>query len=56
MVHVFCSNETCRRVIHLNDNTHWDFKGKVKCKNCGNEFYIEVKQGQVVKNLKSNNS
>lgn len=56
MVHVFCSEETCRRVIHLNENSHWDFKGQVKCKNCGTVLELEVKQGHVVKQLKSQNS
>jgi hypothetical protein len=56
MVHVFCSEEICRRVIHLNDNTHWDFKGQIKCKNCGTVLELEVKQGHVIKQSKPHSS
>ena len=48
MVHVFCLNEKCRRVFHLGDHTHWDFKGKVKCLRCGEEMELETKNGKIV--------
>jgi len=53
MVHVFCSNERCRRLFHLGDDTHWDFKGKVKCVRCGGEMEVEIKNGRLMSAKKS---
>lgn len=47
MVHIYCSNEKCRRVIHLDDHTHWNFKGEVKCQKCGELMELEVKDGEL---------
>jgi len=46
MVHVFCLDEKCRRVIHLDNHEHWNFKGKVKCLKCGAEMNVEIKNGE----------
>jgi len=48
MVHVFCLDEKCKRVIHLDNPKYWDFKGKVKCSHCGREMEIEVKDGKLI--------
>ncbi len=53
MVHVFCLNETCRRVIHLGDHLHWNFSGKVKCLKCGEEIEVEIKDGMLISSGKS---
>ena len=53
MVHVFCLNEKCRRVFHLGDDTHRDFKGKVKCLRCGEEMEVEIKNGRLMSTKKS---
>ena len=53
MVHVFCLNERCRRVIHLGDRTHRDFKGKVKCLKCGAVMEIEIENSKLVASKKS---
>ncbi|NIR86047.1 hypothetical protein GWO13_00125 [Candidatus Bathyarchaeota archaeon] len=47
MVHVFCLDKKCRRVIHLDNHKHWDFKGKVKCSKCGAEMDVEIKNGEL---------
>jgi hypothetical protein len=47
MVHVFCLNEDCRRVLHLGNHKHWSFKGKVKCIKCGAEMNLEIKNGEL---------
>jgi len=51
MVHIFCLDEKCRRVIHLDDHKYWNFKGKVKCPNCGSEMEVEIENGEL-KSLK----
>ncbi len=53
MVHVFCLNEDCRRVIHLGNHEHWNFKGKVKCLKCGKEMEVEIKSGGLKSSRKS---
>ena len=52
MVHVFCLDEKCRRAIHLSEK-HWNFKGKIKCQNCGAEFEVEIENGKLVSSKKS---
>lgn len=47
MVHVFCLNEKCRRVIHLANPKYWDFKGKVRCLHCGAEMEVEIEGGEI---------
>ena len=47
MVHVFCLDEKCRRVIHLDSHKHWNFRGKVKCLKCGAEMDVEIKDGEL---------
>jgi hypothetical protein len=34
--------------MHLNDQTHWDFKGTVKCMKCGQEIDVVVKDGHPI--------
>jgi hypothetical protein len=53
MVHVFCLNEKCRRICHLGDHAHWNYKGKVKCKRCGEVMEVEIKDGELVSAEKS---
>jgi hypothetical protein len=53
LVHVFCTNEECRRVFHLDDNTYLNFKGTVKCIKCGKEFEIEIRKGRVLSSKKT---
>ena len=48
MVHVFCPDEKCKRVIHLDDSSHWNFKGRVKCLHCGSVMEVEIKDGKIV--------
>mgnify|MGYP001031566297 CR=1 FL=1 len=48
MVHVFCLDKECRRVLHLESSKYWNFKGKVKCLHCGVDMEIEVKEGKLV--------
>ena len=47
MVHVFCLNEECRCIIHLDDEKHWSFKGRVKCAKCGAEMEVETENGEL---------
>jgi len=47
MVHVFCLNEECRCIIHLDDEKHWNFKGRVKCAKCGAEMEVETENGEL---------
>ena len=47
MVHIFCLDENCRRVIHLGNHKHWNFKGKVKCLKCGAEMEVEIKNSEL---------
>ena len=48
MVHIYCLNEDCRTIIHLDSHSHWDYKGPVKCKKCGAEMEVEIKNGEIV--------
>lgn len=50
MVYVFCLNEKCRRIIHLDSHKHQDFKGKIKCVKCGAAMEAEIK-GNKLKSL-----
>jgi len=43
MVHIFCQNEGCRMIVHLDDAHYWNYKGKVKCEKCGTEAEVEIK-------------
>jgi hypothetical protein len=52
MVHVYCLTEDCRRAIHLQNKKYWNFKGKVKCRKCGQKMKIELKNGEFVSNSK----
>lgn len=49
MVHLFCQNGDCRTLIHLDDVTHWNYKGKIKCEKCGTIIEIEIRNGEVIK-------
>ncbi len=48
MVHVFCLEENCRRVIHLDNHKHWNFEGKIKCQKCGTEMEAKIENGQLI--------
>jgi len=48
MVHIYCQNEGCRTIVHLDDAAYWNFKGKIKCEKCGAEAEVEIKNGKVV--------
>jgi len=48
MVHIFCQNGDCRTIIHLDDATHWNYKGKLKCEKCGTVIDVEVRNGEVI--------
>lgn len=48
MVHIYCQNEDCRMILHLDDARYWNFKGRVKCEKCGTEVDVEIKDGKVV--------
>jgi len=48
MVHVCCLNEHCRTLIHLDSHSYWNYKGPVKCKKCGVEMEVEIKNGEIV--------
>lgn len=47
MVHVYCLNEDCRCIIHLDDEEHWNFKGTIKCQRCGKEMVVETVNGEL---------
>lgn len=49
MVHVFCLDKKCRRIIHLDNDKYWNFKGSVKCRQCGREIEIEIREGKLIK-------
>jgi len=53
MVHVFCLDEKCRRVIHLENHKHWNYEGKVKCSRCGAEIDVTIKDGELKSSRKS---
>jgi len=53
MVHVYCLNEKCRHIIHLDSEEHWNFKGKVRCSRCGAELEVEIKNGELKSSKKS---
>jgi hypothetical protein len=48
MVHVFCLDKSCKRIIHLDDSEYWNFKGKIKCQQCNREMLIEIREGKLV--------
>lgn len=48
MVHIYCKNENCRMILHLDDATYWNYKGSVKCEKCGLDLDVEIKDGKVV--------
>jgi len=48
LVHVICLNEDCKTIIHLDDASHWNYKGKTKCTKCGENFMLEIKDGEVI--------
>jgi hypothetical protein len=48
MVHVCCLREGCRRLIHLDNPSYWNFKGKVTCPSCGAVAEIEVRDGRIL--------
>jgi hypothetical protein len=52
LVHIFCKNEKCRKIFHLDDHKYWDFEGKVKCKHCGKEMVVEISKGELKKSKK----
>jgi len=41
-------------MLHLDDATYWNYKGRVKCEKCGAEIEIEIKDGKVVYERKVN--
>jgi hypothetical protein len=47
MVHVLCVNGNCRRVLHLDNFSHWNYDGEITCPNCECIFMLTVKDGQV---------
>jgi hypothetical protein len=53
MVHVFCLDENCRRVLHLSDHEHWNYKGEVVCRRCGTKMEVEIDDGEVESSKKS---
>jgi len=53
MVHVFCLNEKCRHVIHLDSEKYWNFKGRVTCSRCGEEMEVEIENGESRSSKKS---
>lgn len=53
MVHVFCLDEKCRRIIHLDSHNHWNFKGKVICSKCRAEIELEIRDGEVKSSRKA---
>ena len=46
MVHIYCRDKDCRRIIHLDTKYYWNYKGTVKCPICGIEMYIEIQNGE----------
>ena len=53
MVHIYCLNENCRHVIHLDSEEHWNFKGNLTCSRCGAETEVEIENGQLKSSKKS---
>jgi len=54
MVHVICLNKDCKMLIHLDDPSHWNYRGEIKCPKCGEIFELEVKDGSVVSLMRPN--
>jgi phage FluMu protein Com len=54
MVHVICLNKDCKMLIHLDDPSHWNYRGEIKCPKCGEIFELEVKEGSVVSLMRPN--
>lgn len=48
MVHVFCTCKDCRKVMHLNSQSYWNFEGKVMCPHCGSDVEVVIRNGEVV--------
>jgi hypothetical protein len=35
-------------IVHLDDITHWNYKGIVTCEKCETESEVEIKDGKAV--------
>ena len=33
---------------HLDSHSHWNYEKKIKCKKCGAEIEVEIKNGEIV--------
>jgi hypothetical protein len=55
MVHIYCQNKDCRMLLHLDDSTYWNYKGKVKCERCNTEVDVEIKDGKAIYAKKKKN-
>lgn len=53
MVHVFCLNENCRKIIHVDSQEKWNFKGKLRCVKCGAVMEVEIVNGKMKSSKKS---
>jgi hypothetical protein len=48
LVHVLCINGDCRRMLHLDNFSHWNYDGEITCPSCESTFMLIVKDGQVI--------
>lgn len=48
MVHIYCQNEGCRMIVHLDDAHYWNYKGRIKCEKRGTEAEVEIKDSKVI--------
>jgi transcription initiation factor TFIIIB Brf1 subunit/transcription initiation factor TFIIB len=46
---IFLSEQRLPPLIHLDDVTHWNYKGKIECEKCGTVIEIEIRNGEVIK-------
>jgi len=35
-------------IIHLNDSTHWNYKGLTECKKCSTVIEVEIRNGEII--------
>jgi len=48
MVHVVCLDPECRRAIHLDDPSHWNYEGTIACPRCGATMTVMVRDGKLI--------
>ena len=47
MVHIICRH--CKRIIHLENDKYWNYRGRIECSRCGKHMRAEIKNGEIIK-------